>query len=254
MSLEPHYIAGLDLGQSQDFSALVIVEVQQWIPGWTVTPGSPLYRVGLTTPGWVSPAALTRTQRDAVDAFWHERPSRPMLTVPHMQRWQLGTSYPRVVEDVVKVLSAHPIGDARLHLIADATGVGAAVVDLFRQSGMPWLIAASIHAGNATTFDSRERTASIPKRDLIGAVSVVLEQRRLQISRALPEAATLERELGTFRRRITPLGHEQMASWRESDHDDLVLGLSLAVWAREWLWSNFDAHVADTQRLASVRG
>lgn len=252
MNLEPHFIVGLDLGQSADYSALVILEIQQWVPAWTLTPGSPAYRAGLTTSGWVSPAALTRSQRDAVDPFWHERPTRPPLTVPHLQRWPLGTPYPRIVSDVVDLLGAHPIGDTRLQLIVDGTGVGAAVVDLFRQSGMGWLIAANIHAGNATTYDGRN--ASIPKRGLIGAVSVVLEQRRLQISRALPEAVTLERELGTFRRRVTPAGHEQMASWRESDHDDLVLALSLAVWAREWLYANFDAAIADAQRLVSTRG
>jgi hypothetical protein len=251
VSLEPHYIAGLDLGQAADYSALVVVEVQQWIPASAVTPSSYLFRQqGLDVSGWVSPSTLTPAQLWAVSEYWHERPGRPPLTVPHMERWPLGTPYPTIVQDVVARLGTHPLGTApRLQLIVDATGCGAPVVDMLRQAGMDWLIAATIHAGNTTTFDGR--TAHIPKRDLIAAVTVALEQRRLQISRALPEAATLERELGNFRRRSTPAGHETMASWREQQHDDLVLGLALAVWVREWRYHNFDAAVADHQAQAA---
>ena len=48
----------------------------------------------------------------------------------------------------------------------------------------------------------------------------------------------------TFKRRITPAGNETMASWREADHDDLVLALALAVWWREREYHHFDALVA----------
>ena len=47
-----------------------------------------------------------------------------------------------------------------------------------------------------------------------------------------------------FKRRVTPAGHEQMASWRESVHDDLVLATALACWWREWNFRRWDEVVA----------
>ncbi len=87
-------------------------------------------------------------------------------------------------------------------------------------------------------------TVSVPKRDLVATVAVLLEQRRLKIAEALPEAPTLVRELQEFKRRVTPAGHEQLASWRESVHDDLVLATALACWWREWYYRHWDAAVA----------
>lgn len=246
MNREPHFILGLDLGQSQDYSALVIVEQSLWIPSSAVSPRGYLFsRQGLDTSGWVSPSALTEIQRDAVADYWHERPSKPPLTVPHMQRWPLGTDYPTIVRDVAALVDTHPLGRAQIQLVVDYTGCGRPIVDMLKQAGLDWLVAVTIHAGFNTTFDHNDgRTASVPKKDLIAAVSVVLEQRRLQIARALPDADVLERELQSFKRRITPAGNETMASWRERDHDDLVLALALAVWWRERQYHNFDALVA----------
>jgi hypothetical protein len=198
--------------------------------------------MALEQSGWVSPSTLSPAQREAVAGFWYERPSKPPLTVPHIQRWRLGTDYPTIVRDVAALLDTPPLGGSALQLVVDYTGCGRPVVDQLRQAGMDWLCAVNIHAGYSTTFDGRD--ASVPKRDLIAAVTVLLESRRLQIAKSLAEASTLERELQTFRRRITPAGHEQMSSWREAQHDDLVLALSLACWWRERQYHNFDAAVA----------
>jgi len=84
----------------------------------------------------------------------------------------------------------------------------------------------------------------VPKRDLVSTMSFLLEGRRLKIAEALPEAPTLTRELGEFQRRVTPAGHDQYASWRESTHDDLVLAVALACWWREWYFAHYDAAVA----------
>jgi hypothetical protein len=34
-----------------------------------------------------------------------------------------------------------------------------------------------------------------------------------------------------MRMRISPKGNEQFGAWRDGEHDDLVLGVSLACWA-----------------------
>jgi hypothetical protein len=70
----------------------------------------------------------------------------------------------------------------------------------------------------------------VPKRDLIAMVQVALQTGRLKIAAALPEAATLTRELANFQMKITLAGHDTYGAWREGTHDDLVLALACALW------------------------
>jgi hypothetical protein len=78
------------------------------------------------------------------------------LTVMHLERMELGTPYPRVVERVCGVM-----GDARLaggaRLVVDATGVGAPVVDLLRAAGM-------VGKMTAVTITGGERAAGLGER------------------------------------------------------------------------------------------
>lgn len=46
----------------------------------------------------------------------------------------------------------------------------------------------------------------------------------------LPLADTLAKELETFRVKVTPDRNEVFETWREKDHDDLVLALAMAAW------------------------
>jgi hypothetical protein len=87
------YIAGLDLGQSQDYSALAILE-----------HGGP---------GEEPPLP---------EQTWNAR---------HLQRWPLQTPYTAIVADVIAMLAQPPLAGATT-LALDMTGVGRPVVDLFR--------------------------------------------------------------------------------------------------------------------------
>jgi len=61
---------------------------------------------------------------------------------------------------------------------------------------------------------------------------VLLQNRRLQVARSLPEAPLLLRELEDFRMKMTTRP-ESFEAWREGHHDDLVLAVGLAAWAGE---------------------
>ena len=50
-------------------------------------------------------------------------------------------------------------------------------------------------------------------------------------NRTQARAETLARELELFRVKVTASRSEVYESWRERDHDDLVLALALACWA-----------------------
>jgi hypothetical protein len=174
------FTLGLDLGQAQDYSALVIVE--------------------------------------------HDG---ERSTVPHIQRWPLGTSYPRIVQDVA-VLRATP-ALAGCALVVDATGVGRPVVEMFVAAGChPYGV--MITGGSHATYDLDTGYWHVPKKELVSTVQVALQSSTLQIARALPDAATLTEELLSFQARITTAANDQYGEWRAGKHDDLVLALALALW------------------------
>jgi hypothetical protein len=177
---------GLDLGQSQDFTALAALE-RTW------QPGEP-HRYGCR----------------------------------YLKRWALGSSYPRIVADVGALL-AGPLSGARLAV--DATGVGRPVADLFRERFGPRVVAVTITGGSGQAYDAASASMHVPKKDLVFGLLSLMQRGRLKIARALPEAAALERELTTFKVKVSLAGHESFEAWRERDHDDLVLALALATWS-----------------------
>jgi hypothetical protein len=151
----------------------------------------------------------------------------PAYDVRFLFRWALGSSYPAIERAVARLLHRPPlVGNATL--LVDYTGVGRPIVDELRQIGLD-LQAITIHGGDAVTHTGANwRT---PKRDLVGAVQLLLQQRRLQIAESLPLTPVLTQELATFRVRIDQAtAHDSYSAWRERDHDDLVLATALACW------------------------
>lgn len=223
-----HYL-GVDLGQSQDYSALALIQE----PVWLDTQAA--WSMGQQEGGWCWPASLTASQIEQARSsnYWAGRPANPPLAVPHLERIPLGTSYPAIVERVAQVLATPPLHPATTALVVDATGVGAPVVDLFRQAGLR-PVPITITAGTTPSHDPEDGSHRVPKRDLVSTVAVLLERRRLKIAEQLAEAALLTRELQAFKRRVSPAASDSYGSWREKDHDDLVLALALACWYREW--------------------
>jgi hypothetical protein len=192
------FIVGLDLGQSMDFSAAVVVERQQ-LP----KAASPLDSKG----------------------------PPPRYAVRHITRWDLGTAYPTIVAEVAALLMHPPLAD-NTKLIVDHTGCGRPVVDLIKQTGLR-PVAVSIHGGDRVSQDGMDYRT--PKRDLVGVVAVLLQQQRLQIAQDLPMTPLLTHELLNFKVKIDPrTAHDSYSAWREQDHDDMVLALALACWWGEF--------------------
>jgi hypothetical protein len=192
------FIAGLDLGQAHDYSALVIVERQQ-------PPREELVR--------------------------GSKPPPAQYAVRFIKRWELGTPYPVMVRELEDLLTQWPLVD-NTKLLVDYTGVGRPLVDLLKQASLR-PVAVSIHGGDRVSQDGMDYR--VPKRDLVGVVAVLLQQQRLQIAESLPQTPILTQELLNFKVRIDPnTSHDSYSAWREKDHDDLVLALALAVWWGEF--------------------
>jgi hypothetical protein len=235
------YYLGLDLGQARDYSALALIEEQLYIgAAWA---NEVLYQQdydkGLSA-GWVSPAALTPYHAGLALRLSERygRPAEPPLAVRHLERFELGTKYTDVVQKVAEVMRSEPLRHMPGVLLVDKTGVGAAVLDSFTHARIG-PVAITLHGGSSVTRDPQRAGFRVPKRDLITVTQVLLQNGRLRVAAGLPEAETLKKELLNFRVKIDPkTAHDSYEHWRESEHDDLVLAVSMAAWFRQY-WNRY---------------
>ncbi len=184
-------------------------------------------------------AVVERTEVETrYDHYWMERVKDWRYNVRFLERVRLGTPYTEVVHRVREVVRAADLRE-RCVLVADATGVGAPVMELLQRGhlGCP-IVPVTITGGDGAAY---ERGGwRVPKRDLVVGLEVMLEQGQLQIAEGLAEGATLLRELTNMKVKVTWAGHESFAAWREGTHDDLVLAVALACWEarRRRTWSD----------------
>jgi hypothetical protein len=185
----------------------------------------PLYIVGLDLGQAADFTALAVLERPA------DQHSNVVYALRHLRRFTLGTPYTEIVPAVSQLVAAPPLA-GRVSLVVDQTGVGRAVVDMLKRSVSCQVVPVTITAGqNVTQAENGSR--HVPKKELVTCLQLLLQARRLQIARSLPEAATLVRELENFRVKITQAAHETFGAWREGQHDDLVLAAALAGWWAE---------------------
>jgi len=211
---------GVDLGQASDPTAICVLE-KRALP-------QPVSQEPIRGDGYRPvPARYVFVGGQQVQI-----PKEPPSTYVgrHLQRLQLGMSYPAVVEHIATIMRDPKIaGQAKL--VVDGTGVGRALVDMLRDAGLqPRAI--TIHGGDTVKHDGIY--TRVPKRDLVGVVRMLLDSQRLKFVDSLPDAPVLKHELQNFKVKIDPeTAHDGYSAWREGQHDDLVLAVALAAWAGE---------------------
>jgi hypothetical protein len=186
------FYVGIDLGKSQDHTAIAIVE-----------------RLDNRRP-WLEPV------------FEH-------VTLCYAERVPLGTPYPRVAEHVRRIVT-HEKLRGQCAIAVDATGVGAPVVDMLRAGKLGCEVAAVIISGGEKATSSHSGVWSVPKRDLMAGVQVLLQRRELRIAPRLKEAGALVRELTDVRMSAGNKGAVRIGADGCGQHDDLVIALALACW------------------------
>ncbi len=213
-----NFTVGLDLGQARDYSALVVTERVQ-----VVCP-VPAEWESFEEPT-LPDDAYTCEGRDVHDEF-HVR---------HVQRWSLGTPYPVIVDQVAELMQT-PDFDGVAQLVLDATGVGAAVADMFTEAykagrlGELWPKRITLTGGFSSDLARRRGSRTAHKGDVVARLLSLFERRRLVMPPGLPQADALERELRAFTLKQSKAGRLTFEAKKESDHDDLVIALALSVW------------------------
>jgi hypothetical protein len=163
-----------------------------------------------------------------------ERPEEhePVYALRHLQRFALGTSFPKIVQEVGRLADRLATPEANPTLVVDLTGVGRPVLDIIRRAELKARITpAYVTAGQQASI-LEDYTRQVPKIELISCLQILLQSRRLRVASGLPAAQILARELQNFRMKVN-LATNEIGAWRENQHDDLVFAVALACWMAE---------------------
>ena len=194
------YLVSVDLGQSQDPTAIIVAQRVEQLEG----------------------------EYDRKRGRW---PTTSRYEVPHIDRPPLGTGYPVIVERVAGLLDRlKRKSPDRVTLIVDSTGVGRPVVEMMIVRGLNPLPVVITGGQNPSVT---QRALHIPKKVLVSTLAILLGNKRILVSPQLPLAALLVQELQAFRMKMSKIGNESFEAWREGDHDDLVLAMCMLAWVGE---------------------
>jgi hypothetical protein len=145
----------------------------------------------------------------------------------YTDRLPLETGYQDQIEHVRRLM-AGLTGRCQVKptLLLDVGGVGAAVADMFRSSGLK-PVEIQFTGGDKVTH--RRHGYNVPKKDLVSAIQKAIGNGELQIPAGMRYADTLIGEGSRMEVKQSPSGNLQY-SHREGEHDDLVFSLALPLW------------------------
>ncbi len=203
-----------------------------------MNPSAMRHFVGLDLAPAGELTGLAVIQRPLVHTSHAPAQKRPTHALIHLQRFSLGTPYSDIIDELGKLLRTPPLPGAVCGI--DQTGVGRSVFRFFTDSlarrvtcrFVPVMIGPGLKA---------ERVPGtgilIPRQELVGALQVLLQTRRIVFPTALPHVAMLRKELESFKAKPVTVAAaaktDPLTAWREGQHDDLVLSVALAAFMSE---------------------
>jgi hypothetical protein len=219
------YSVGVDLGQASDFTAIAVLEKK------IVPPETAMFSPVGDHPG------NRLVEGDMV------------YDLVYLKRPRLGTPYDIIAKRVADLIcELEPQGAfgelGQVTLSVDGTGVGRGVVDMldaeFKRRGTTSKSVPRVDfrrvsvTGSNTSLTRPERTNgywSVPKKDLVFPAVASFQQGKIRIARGIKDRDALVHELKNYKRTTNiATGNVAFEPWRESDHDDLLFALCLALW------------------------
>ena len=219
------YSVGVDLGQANDPTAIAVLEK-------TIAPPE----TAMFSPVGESPSNRLVEGSIVYDLVYLKRP-------------KLGTPYDTIAKRVADLVGdLEPKGSfgelGPVTLSVDGTGVGRGVVDMldteFKRRGATSKAVPKVDfrrvsvTGSQTTLKRPSRSDgywSVPKRDLVFPAVAAFQQGKIRIAKGIKDREALVHELKNYSRTTNiATGNMAFEPWRESDHDDLLFAVCLALW------------------------
>jgi Terminase RNaseH-like domain len=219
------YSVGVDLGQASDFTAIAVLEKK------IVPPETAMFSPVGEHPG------NRLVEGDIV------------YDLVYLKRPKLGTPYDTIARRVADLIcELEPEGAfgelGQVTLSVDGTGVGRGVVDMldseFKRRGASSKSVPRVDfrrcaiTGSQTTLKRPDRSNgywSVPKRDLVFAAVAAFQQGKIRIAKGITDRDALVNELRNYSRKTNiATGNMVFEPWRESQHDDLLFAVCLALW------------------------
>jgi hypothetical protein len=219
------YSVGVDLGQANDPTAVAVLEK-------TVAPPE----TAMFSPVGDSPGDRLVEGSVLYDLVYLKRP-------------KLGTPYDTIARRVADlVCELEPRGAfgelGQVTLSVDGTGVGRGVVDMLRtefqrrgatSEAVPKVDFRAVSVTGSNTSLKRPESKggywSVPKKELVFPAVASFQQGKIRIAKGIRDRDALVNELRNYKRTTNiATGNVSFEPWRESDHDDLLFAVCLALW------------------------
>ena len=218
------YSVGVDLGQAADFTAICVLEKK------IVPPETAMF----------SPVGESPSNRLVEGSIVYD--------LRYLKRPKLGTAYDTIAKRVADLIcELEPQGAfgelGQVTLSVDGTGVGRGVVDMLdaefkrrgRTTSVPRVDFRRVSVtGSNTTLKRPDKSNgywSVQKRDLVFPAVAAFQTGKIRIAKRIKDREALVNELRNYRRTTNiATGNMAFEPWRESDHDDLLFALCLALW------------------------
>jgi hypothetical protein len=186
----PHYFFGVDLGRDRNYTALAVLE-KRW------------------------------NQND-VDGFLRTGSHGDWgYTIRRLDVVALGTPYVDIVDWLKTQMEKLADPRYRRTLVVDATGVGAAVMDLLRRTKIPGSLVGVIITGGSQPGHTYTRDMNaVSRTELLTKLQIAVEEQRFTIAKNCRETKRL----------ISELVELKADGGKSPKGDDLAFATALAVW------------------------
>ncbi|NLF03389.1 MAG: hypothetical protein GX601_20700 [Anaerolineales bacterium] len=197
---------GVDLGQAVDYTAIVTVEAQ--------LQGHELERV-------------TLPPQRGDDVKYRPKGGKLHFLARKIERFELGTPYPTVVERLAEIDQRLTEERQRPHFWVDVTGLGQPVVDFMERAGIHALTPVSLTASDQAAYVGG--ALHLGKAPMVARLLLLAQDGRLHLPAGAPQVAELVQEMKDYQVRVTEAAHAVYEA-KAGAHDDLVTALGLACW------------------------
>lgn len=201
------------------------------------------FLIAVTVGVGIQPTAIAVVEQEVLKSNgW--RLETGALRLKHLERMPLDASYPDIAARVSTLLETPEIKDGErcggAQVVIDVTGSGRAILKLFERVEIEPVVVTITGAG--VREEHKFNDWRVPKVELIGALRVVYETRRLKMAKDIDLVQTLVSELREFKMRPPRIDPSAPETWRDGQFDDLVFAVALVAWRA-------DRHVPTPQEI-----